>query len=61
MRTTGLVPQISWLIFKWMGIALVVLVALAVLIGVLVYGYNWYTHDRHAEKVQFIISSTSSA
>jgi hypothetical protein len=47
--------QISWLIFKWMGIALLVLIALAVLIGVSIYGYNWY--NRHAETVKFIIST----
>jgi hypothetical protein len=49
--------QITWLIFKWLLIAVGVLIALALLLGGGVWGFNWYTHDRHVEQVQLIIST----
>jgi hypothetical protein len=49
--------QISWLIFKWILIAAGAVIALGVLLAASVYGYNWYTYDRHAENVQFLITT----
>jgi hypothetical protein len=48
---------ISGLIFKWIFIAVSVLVGLATLIAAATYGYNWYTYDRHVQNVQFFITS----
>jgi hypothetical protein len=49
--------QITWLIFKWVLIACGGLIGLAaaILIGAL--AYNWFTYDRHVQKVEFIIST----
>lgn len=49
--------EISWLIFKWLLTAVGAIAGLAILLIAGTYGWNWYTHDRHAENVQFIIST----
>ena len=49
--------QIIRLIFKWIFIAAGVLVGLAMLVAAAVYGYNWYTYDRHEQNVQFLITT----
>lgn len=49
--------QIGRLIFKWIFITVSVLVGLALLLAAAIYGYNWYTHDRHVQNVQFLITT----
>jgi hypothetical protein len=49
--------QICRLIFKWIFIATGVLVGLALLLAATVYGYSWYTTDRHVQNVQFFITA----
>jgi hypothetical protein len=49
--------QIARLIFKWIFIAVGVLVGLTMIVVAVAYGYNWYTYDRHAQNVQFVIST----
>jgi hypothetical protein len=49
--------QISWLIFKWLLIAAGVLIAVALLLAGGVWGFNWYTHDRHVEQIKVIAST----
>lgn len=49
--------QITWLIFKWLLIVVGALIGLALLIGGGIWGFNWYTHDRHVEQVKLIIST----
>jgi hypothetical protein len=49
--------QITRLIFKWIFIAAGCLVGLAIIFAAAAYGYNWYTYDRHAENVHFLITT----
>jgi hypothetical protein len=56
-RVSGAVEtfrQITWLIFKWISIACGGLIGLAIAVGM---GVFEYTYDRHAQKVEFIIST----
>lgn len=49
--------QIGRLIFKWIFIAASVVVGAVILIIGVVYVANWYSYDRHVDKVQFIINT----
>jgi hypothetical protein len=42
---------ISWLIVKWILIALAAIVVLTAIGVGIYYAHNWYTYDRHAEAV----------
>jgi hypothetical protein len=49
--------QITWLIFKWIFIAAVVLVGLVMIIAAAFYGFNWYNYGRHEQNVQFFVTT----
>jgi hypothetical protein len=46
---------ISWLIVKWTLVVVAALVGIAAVVAGGLYGFHWYTHERHAAKVQFIV------
>jgi hypothetical protein len=46
---------ISWLIVKWTLVVVAALVGIAAVVAGGLYGFRWYTHERHAAKVQFIV------
>jgi hypothetical protein len=47
---------ISWLIFKWLLIATLVLIAISAMIAGFAYGYDWFTHARHQQNVELIVN-----
>lgn len=48
--------QISWLIFKWLLYAVLIVVLLGLAITGAVLAFQWYTHGRHEARVEFTIS-----
>ena len=49
--------RIVGLVFKWIFLTIIILVALTALIAAAVYSYNWYTYSRHAAKIEISIST----
>lgn len=48
---------ISILIFKWLLFAVLGIVGIALLIGGVVYAYNYLTYERHAANVEIIVAT----
>src|SRR5580700_3784010 len=45
------------LIAKWLFYALLLILLVALVISAAIYGYNWYTYERHAGNIYIFIST----